>query len=533
MEHQLPFAHGLSRRWLIGLALLAYAAALASLLLPVAPGVALSSGALLALGAAVAWYTLSRISTVATPRLGGRTQAAWMRQRGLALATTGAVYLTLVLGLVTTSTGALWRCMAWPLCPVTDPLTLLAVVHRGAAALSTLLVLALVIQTFRMRSERVLRLAAGWALALLVLQNLLGLVQVVLASQGAHLSTEASRLAHLGLGALVWAALAVLAALVVRLPPSKPVEAQAEKAARVETPSLLKDYVSLTKPGVISLLIFTTFAAMYITPLGAPSLWLVVWTLIGGWLMPAGAHALNCYFDRDIDVLMGRTGRRPIPSGRIPPWHALVLGLALGALAFVILAVFVNMAAALLALAGYFFYVVIYTLMLKRNTFNNIVLGGAARRVSAAGRLGRRHWQPLAGLAVPVRDHLLLDAATLLGAGADSAEGLRQRRRADAAGRCRRCRDQKADPAIHDYDDCADGDSGDAGHVWHALPAAGAGTRRLVPALRARAISRRHHGGTLGPVPLLAALPVSAVHRHDGRPIGIRLTLSAAVAMLP
>ena len=378
MEHRLSLAPSSLRRWLIALALLAYIAALASLLLPVAPGVALSSGALLALGAAAAWYTLSRIGIADAPRLGGRTQAAWQRQRGLALAVSGVVYLTLVLGVVTTSTGALWRCMSWPLCPVTDSLTLLAVVHRGGAALSTLLVLALVIQTFRVRGERVLRLAAGWALVLMVLQNVLGLVQVALASQNAHFSTEASRLAHLGLGALVWAALAVLATLVVRLPPSKPVEAQPEKAARVETPSLLKDYVSLTKPGVISLLIFTTFAAMYITPLGAPSLWLVVWTLIGGWLMPAGAHALNCYFDRDIDLLMGRTGRRPIPSGRIPPWHALVLGLALGVLAFTILAVFVNMAAALLALAGYFFYVVIYTLMLKRNTFNNIVLGGAA-----------------------------------------------------------------------------------------------------------------------------------------------------------
>ncbi|MBC8159759.1 MAG: protoheme IX farnesyltransferase [Roseiflexaceae bacterium] len=146
----------------------------------------------------------------------------------------------------------------------------------------------------------------------------------------------------------------------------------------IKQPSLLKDYVSLTKPGVISLLIFTTFATMYLTPAGAPSLALVFWTLLGGWLMPAGAHAMNCYFDRDIDVLMGRTGRRPIPSGRIPAWHALVLGIALGILAFVILAVFVNIVAALLALAGYFYYVVFYTIILKRNSVQNIVIGGGA-----------------------------------------------------------------------------------------------------------------------------------------------------------
>jgi heme o synthase len=94
--------------------------------------------------------------------------------------------------------------------------------------------------------------------------------------------------------------------------------------------------------------------------------------------MPSGAHALNCYFDRDIDVLMGRTGRRPLPSNRIPAWHALVLGLALGAAAFAILAVFVNLLTALLALAGYFYYVVIYTLWLKRSSFSNIVIGGGA-----------------------------------------------------------------------------------------------------------------------------------------------------------
>jgi protoheme IX farnesyltransferase len=134
----------------------------------------------------------------------------------------------------------------------------------------------------------------------------------------------------------------------------------------------------LTKPGVISLLILTTLAAMFITPAGAPSLELIFWTMLGGWMMPAGAHALNCYFDRDIDLKMGRTGRRPLPSNRIPAWHALVLGVSLAVVAFAILAVFVNLVTALLALAGFFYYVVIYTLWLKRNSPSNIVIGGGA-----------------------------------------------------------------------------------------------------------------------------------------------------------
>ena len=141
---------------------------------------------------------------------------------------------------------------------------------------------------------------------------------------------------------------------------------------------VLKDYISLTKPGVISLLILTTVASMYLTPAGAPSLTLVLWTFVGGWLMASGAHSVNCWADQDIDINMGRTSRRPIPSGRIPAWHALALGIALGVLAFGILVVFVNLAAALLSLAGYLYYVFIYTRWLKRTTPSNIVIGGGA-----------------------------------------------------------------------------------------------------------------------------------------------------------
>ena len=140
----------------------------------------------------------------------------------------------------------------------------------------------------------------------------------------------------------------------------------------------VKDYVSLTKPGVISLLILTTITSMYITPAGTPSLALVIWTAVGGWLMAAASHSYNCYLDRDIDVLMGRTGRRPIPSGRIPGWHAIVLGTVLMLIASVMLVWAVNWVAAALAFAGLVYYVLIYTMWLKRTTFNNIVIGGGA-----------------------------------------------------------------------------------------------------------------------------------------------------------
>jgi len=100
--------------------------------------------------------------------------------------------------------------------------------------------------------------------------------------------------------------------------------------------------------------------------------------ILGGTLAAGGAHAINCWFDRDIDAEMTRTRRRPLPDGRIPAWHALVLGIVLNVAAFVVLASLANLAAALLALAGTLIYVFVYTIWLKRTTPQNIVIGGAA-----------------------------------------------------------------------------------------------------------------------------------------------------------
>ena len=354
-----------------------FAAVVASMLLPSAAATVVSALALAALGAAAIWLTLVRVGPITGERLRGRTLAVWRKQRVLAVVAAGSLYMALVLGTAAMNSGALWDCTTWPTCTPDNSGAILAMVHRGAAALTSVLVVALAFVVLRGREGRGLRVVARWSIGLIVAQNTVGLVQVLLAANNARMPVSTARFTHLIIGGLAWAAVVVLATLVVRMPPARRVAAVPAEAV-VKQPSLLKDYVSLTKPGVISLLIFTTFASMFITPAGTPGFWLVFWTMIGGWLMPAGAHALNCYFDRDIDVLMGRTGRRPIPSGRIPAWHALVLGLVLGVIAFVILAVFVNMVTALLALAGYIYYVVFYTLILKRNSVQNIVIGGGA-----------------------------------------------------------------------------------------------------------------------------------------------------------
>ena len=139
---------------------------------------------------------------------------------------------------------------------------------------------------------------------------------------------------------------------------------------------LWRDLVMLTKPTIISLLLLTTAAPMYIA--GRPELWLVAIVMLGGYMMAGGANAVNMYLDRDIDNVMSRTRLRPIPSGRMTPLAVLSFGIALAASATWLFAFFVNVLTAALALGGFYFYVFIYTRWLKRTTPQNIVIGGAA-----------------------------------------------------------------------------------------------------------------------------------------------------------
>ncbi|MHB1223074.1 MAG: heme o synthase [Gemmatimonadaceae bacterium] len=146
--------------------------------------------------------------------------------------------------------------------------------------------------------------------------------------------------------------------------------------SRAATPTLARDLVALTKPRIISLLLVTTIAPMYVA--GRPSWLLLLIVTVGGYLMAGGANAVNMYIDRDIDDRMARTRLRPIPSGRMEPPAVLAFGVALATAATFILAMFVNVLTAVFALAGFYFYVFIYTRWLKRTTPQNIVIGGAA-----------------------------------------------------------------------------------------------------------------------------------------------------------
>ena len=155
----------------------------------------------------------------------------------------------------------------------------------------------------------------------------------------------------------------------------------------VVVPLTLKDralaYFALTKPRIIELLLVTTIPPMIVAERGMPSLWLMFATLFGGALGAGGANAINCYVDRDIDQLMTRTKRRPLPLHRVAPRNAVIFGAVLGIIAFFFLWATVNLLSASLVIAALLFYVFVYTIGMKRWTPQNIVIGGAAGAVPA------------------------------------------------------------------------------------------------------------------------------------------------------
>jgi protoheme IX farnesyltransferase len=162
---------------------------------------------------------------------------------------------------------------------------------------------------------------------------------------------------------------------------------------------VVSSYVRLTKPRIVELLLVTTVPAMILADRGMPSLWRIAATLLGGTLSAGGANAINQYLERDIDLVMARTRRRPLPANLIQPERALAFGIGLGIAGFAWLALTVNLLSAVLALSALLFYVLVYTAWLKRRTPQNIVIGGAAGAVpvlvgwaAVTGRVGLPAW---------------------------------------------------------------------------------------------------------------------------------------------
>jgi protoheme IX farnesyltransferase len=250
--------------------------------------------------------------------------------------------------------------------------------------------------------------AAGWdtahrVLAALALPPLAALAAIAWVSARRLLPTALAALVLFGLAALLtgraahltFASLALAATLVLAF---RTFRGHVEQGP-------LRDYLTLTKPRIMSLLLLTGAAGAFVGAAGVPAWGAFVFTMVGLALACGGASALNHYLDRDIDKLMGaRTAGRPVASGRVPAERALEFGLALSALSFVLLDSLVNLPTALLALAGNLFYVLVYTRWLKRSTAQNIVIGGAAGAVPPlvgyAGATGHLGWAALVMFSV-------------------------------------------------------------------------------------------------------------------------------------
>jgi protoheme IX farnesyltransferase len=331
---------------------------------------------------AVILVTALRASTTAGDTLQAAIPSTELhRDHPLVLTTAGLGFVVILFGAQVANFHAGLLCLGFPLCngsalPPRTALAALPWAHRAVAFvfLATLLVLAVRLNS---RSDPGSRPVRRWIAIVLGTT----VVQVgVAAAMILELLPPSLRVAHLLIGTMVWAGLVVLlfySRRTVSLQPA--VEAPvASKEARPDRPSVLADLVTLTKPRIISLLLVTTIAPMFITPAGLPSVSLVLWVILGGYLMAGGANAINMWFDRDIDDKMSRTRLRPIPAGRIPATLGLAFGITLALLAFAIFWYRVNSLSAWLALGGLLFYVFVYTIWLKRSSPQNIVIGGAA-----------------------------------------------------------------------------------------------------------------------------------------------------------
>lgn len=157
-----------------------------------------------------------------------------------------------------------------------------------------------------------------------------------------------------------------------------PAAAEAEPAVRIPWQRQVNNYIALTKPGILTLLVATELAALMVAAKGLPSFQIVLAATLGGLFAAGGANTLNCYIDRNIDRVMPRTQHRATASGEISPRNALIYGLTLNVLAVLILGFGTNWFAAGLAALGSFYYVVVYSWYLKRRTEQNIVIGGTA-----------------------------------------------------------------------------------------------------------------------------------------------------------
>jgi len=285
-----------------------------------------------------------------------------------------AVFALLLSGTLVSVTGATAYCEGWPLCNPAGALGWLNLGHRVLVAATGVSIAFLFLRGWQtQRSQPAVLVSATAAAILFLAQALMGAVE---ASQdfppyllALHTATSAAIFAAVTLTV-------IFSSLAARTATDEQVEWAKWRSRSVK--SMAKDFLLLTKPIVVLLLLVTTYAGMVIGARAWPSLSLVFWTLLAGFMAAGGSGAINQYIDRHDDHRMQRTQKRPIPTGRLTPAEGLAFGVALTLGSFYILVAFVNMLAALLSLVGIIYYVLFYSIFLKKTTVQNIVIGGGA-----------------------------------------------------------------------------------------------------------------------------------------------------------
>ena len=306
----------------------------------------------------------------------------------LVLALFVVVFLLTVIGRIVTITGAWVFCIGWPICMPTEPLGYLKLAHLALVGVASVIMVLVWRNAWREQREQKL---------LLPLTTVTGVLFFGQAFIGAIEVTRAYPLHLVVLHAMTAIALWISLGSLVYL--SGVLAKDATEVPKFDYRQRAKDFFILSKPLIVALLLVTTYSGLVAGTQAWPSASLTFWTLLGGMFAAAGSSALNQYIDRELDKNMQRTAKRPLAEGRLTAAEGLSYGLALCLVSYYVMAGFVNLLAALLSLAGIFYYVFFYSVWLKKATVQNIVIGGGAGAIppmvgwaAATGHLGLAAW---------------------------------------------------------------------------------------------------------------------------------------------
>jgi protoheme IX farnesyltransferase len=299
-----------------------------------------------------------------------------------------AILALTIAGRTVTLTGAWAYCKGFPFCFPSHPLGWLKQTHIFLAGIASVLMFLVLRKAWREQRDQNVLLPLTTILGVMFFgQALVGAMQVI-QSYPAHLV-----FLHTLTTIALWASLLLLVYT------SGVLAVENKEVVDLNRGQRVKDFVALSKPLIVGLLLITTYGGLVIGGKAWPSFSLTMWTLLGGALAASGSSALNQYIDRELDRHMQRTAKRPLADGRLTNAEGLAFGLALSLISYYVLACFVNGLAALLSLAGIIYYVVLYSLWLKKATVQNIVIGGGAGAIppmvgyaAATGHLGWTAW---------------------------------------------------------------------------------------------------------------------------------------------